>query len=69
MTTYTVDLSQLNKDSVLFDDNKKVVTLRIPKPVREEINIPEDKIEYGDTTKGILAFGDLKLKPEELSAI
>ncbi len=67
--TYTVDLSQLNQNNISYDEKTKVVTLSIPKPVQEEINIPEENIEYGDTTKGILAFGDITLKPEEIGEV
>ena len=67
--TYTVDLTKLDKDHISYNENTKVVTLTIPKPVQEPINIPEDEIEYGDTTKGILAFGDITLKPEEMAEV
>ena len=34
-----------------------------------EAGVEEENIEYGDTTKGILAFGDITLKPEEIGEV
>ena len=63
--TYTVDLSNLNENSVIFDETHKTITLLIPHAQCEPINIPSDRIEFGDLEKGWLAFGDIKLSPEE----
>ena len=66
---YTVDLSSLTEDDILFNEEEKIITLRIPHSVQEEINIPEDKIQFGDTDKGLLAFGDIKMTAEQASEI
>ncbi|MDO5121962.1 MAG: DUF4230 domain-containing protein [Erysipelotrichaceae bacterium] len=66
---YTVDLSEIGRSDILFNEEEKTVTLKIPHAVREEINIPEDKIQFGDTTGGLLAFGDLHMTPEEISEV
>ena len=66
---YTVNLAELKKADILFDEEQKIITLRIPHPKQEEINIPEDEIKFGDTTNGLLAFGDIKLTPEQNAAI
>jgi len=52
---YTVDLSQLSRNDIAVDEENCVVTLKIPHAVQESINIPEDKIEFGDTEKGLFA--------------
>ncbi len=69
--TYTVDLGQLKKEDITLVDNEneKTVHIKIPRPVLEPINIPEDQIEYGDVEKGLLALGDLKMKAEDISLI
>ena len=66
---YTVDLSKLSENDILFDEEEKMITIQIPHAVQEEINIPEDKIQFGDTSKGLLAFGDLKMTAEQASQI
>ena len=66
---YTVDLSSLKKGDILFDDETKTITLRIPHAKQEEINIPEDQIQFGDTTKGLLAFGDIKMTAEQAAQV
>lgn len=66
---YTVDLSTIKKNDILFDEESKIITLRIPHAVQEEINIPEDQIKFGDTTRGLLAFGDVKMTAEQAAQI
>ena len=66
---YTVDLSLLNESSFSLDDEKKTVTIHIPHAEQESINIPEEKIKFGDTEKGLLALGDIKLTPEQNAEI
>ena len=66
---YTVDLSTLSKESISLDDEKKIVTISIPHVKQEDINIPDEKIKFGDTEKGLLALGDIKLTPEQNSEV
>ena len=66
---YTVDLSTIRKGDIVVDDENKVITLRIPHATQEEINIPEDQIQFGDTTKGLLAFGDIKMTIEQAAGV
>ena len=63
---YTVDLSSLKASDIHFNEDEKTITLSIPHAVQEEINIPEDSIQFGDTSKGLLAFGDIKLTAEQI---
>ena len=62
---YTVDLGDLTKSDVALDDDEKTVTLYIHHCTRETINIPEDQMEFGDVSRGFLAFGEIKLTPEQ----
>lgn len=66
---YTVDLANLKKSDIQFNEEEKIITLYIPHAKQEEINIPEDQIQFGDTQGGLLAFGDLKLTPEQTAQI
>lgn len=52
-----------------MDETNFLITINIPHPVLEPINIPSDNIEFGDVNKGILALGDLKLSPEDTAKI
>ncbi len=62
---YTVDMGGLDSDHVLVDPEKKLVTIKIPHSNLQYINPDLDKTEFEDTEKGLLAFGDLKLKTED----
>lgn len=66
---YTVDMSKIGRSDIEFNEAEKIITLRIPHAVQEEINIPEDKIQYGDTNGGLLAFGELKATAEQLGKV
>ncbi|MBR5754212.1 MAG: DUF4230 domain-containing protein [Erysipelotrichaceae bacterium] len=62
---YTVDLSSLRSSDIVFDQANGTITMYIPHAQQEEINIPEDRIDFGDTEKGLLAFGDIKMTVED----
>ena len=67
---YTVDLSGLTEDDITLDEETKVVTMRVPAPQLEPINIPSEDIQIGDVEKGsVLAFGDIKLTPEQQTEV
>ena len=66
---YTVDLSKLSKSDIVFDEEEKMITLKIPHAEQEEINIPEDRIQFSDPEKGLLAFGDIKATPEQIMEV
>ena len=67
--TYTVDLSELSKKNISVDKKQNMVTLTIPSPKCEEVNIPRDKIEYGEILEGHLAFGEIKVTPEQMNEV
>ena len=66
---YTVDLSKLSKSDIVFNEEEKMITLKIPHAKQEEINIPEDKIQFSDPERGLLAFGDIKATPEQIMKV
>ena len=68
--TYTVDLSKLTKEKVIVNNEDKTVTIKVPGPKLEPINIPSENIEFGEVErKSIFAFGDIKLTPEEQAKV
>jgi len=66
---YFIDLSDFDKTNIFYDEETKTVTIYIPHIKRKDINIREDDIKYSDPEKGLLAFGDLKLTPEQIGAV
>lgn len=66
---YTVDLSKLNKNSVVVDKTHKTIKLKIPHAEREEINIPSSEMEFSDTEHGWLAFGEINIPPEQYAKV
>ena len=66
---YTVDLGLLTDECIWVDNNNKKVTITIPHAQLEPINIQASDMEFGDVEKGFLAFGSIKLEPEDLAKI
>ena len=66
---YTVDLSGIDEDHIEVDEENKTVTVYIPHTVLQYVNIDYDNIEFNDTEKGLLAFGDLALTAEQQTEI
>ena len=66
---YTVDLSGLKKSDITLDEETKTVTMKVPAPVLEPINIPSEDIQFGDVESGGLAFGNIKLTPEQQAEV
>ncbi len=66
---YTVDLSGMKEDRILVDEETCTVTVRIPHTVLQYVNPELSKTEFEDTENGLLAFGDLKLTPEETNLL
>lgn len=66
---YTVDLSNLKTADIALDEENKLVTIFIPHAKQEQINIPEDRMEFADPEKGLLAFGDIKITMEDTSRV
>ena len=66
---YTVDLSGLTADDITLDEETKTVTMKVPAPVLEPINIPSESIQFGEVEKQAFAFGDIKLTPEQQAEV
>lgn len=62
---YTVDMSGIDADHIQVDMDKKQVTVVIPHSCLQYINPDLDKTVFEDTEKGLLSFGDIKLKTED----
>ena len=67
---YTVDLSGLSENDITLDEETKVITMKVPAPVLEPINIPSEDIQFGDVQREtVFAFGDIKLTPEQQAEV
>lgn len=62
---YTIDLTKINKNNISLDEDTYTVTIHVPYPELHGVTYLPDKTKFGDTEKGWLAFGDLKLTPEQ----
>ena len=66
---YMVDLSKMSKRDIYVDKDNKEITIYIPHPELEEIKVSESDAEFGDTKKGLLAFGEITMTAEEHAAV
>ncbi len=64
---YTVDLSQIGRDDIIFDEDLFTVVIHIPYPELNSVVFNPEKTVIGDTNRGWLAFGEISLKPEEVN--
>lgn len=62
---YTVDLSKIKNTSIVVDEMGKRIVVTVPHAALQYVNPDYDKIEFEDTEKGFLAFGDIKLTAEQ----
>lgn len=60
---YSVDLSSLTAKNVSIQGNSISITL--PKPSVEMVNIDENKTQFEPTENGLFRFGDIKLSNED----
>lgn len=60
---YTVDLSGINENSFVIDNEKGTITIHIPKPELTVEYLPE-KTEFFNTSNGLLSFGEMELPSE-----
>ena len=66
---YTVDLSKIDEDHINVDMDNKIVYITIPHAKLQEVILDVNNIQFEDTEKGFLAFGDLALTAEQQNDI
>lgn len=62
---YTVDLSYIDADHILVDEENKTVTIAIPHAQLHTVKPDISSTEFSDTEHGLLAFGDISLTAEQ----
>lgn len=66
---YTVDMSKIDDKHIDVNLEAKKVTVYIPHAVLQYVNLDLENVEFEDTEKGLLAFGDLSLTTEQVNEI
>ena len=66
---YTVDLSKITSDKITVDAPNHTITVTVPYPQLHAVIFNPSNTVFGDTEKGLLAFGEIKMTGEEFSAI
>ena len=66
---YTIDLSQVTAQDISLDEDTYELTIRIPHAeLQKPVKFDPSQTEIGDTEKGWLVFGDIKLTQEQQKA-
>lgn len=66
--TYYIDLSDLSRNDFAIDNEKRAITVFIPKPQFSVKLLPEET-EFFDASNGVLRFGEMQLAPEILTML
>lgn len=66
---YMTDLSKMQASDIQIDQDKRLITLMIPDPVLDHIDIDSDQTEVLTAKNGILAFGRNVMTVDENSAL
>ncbi len=66
---YTVDLSGILADAIEVDHGANSVTIHVPHAILKSMSVDEGKTEFGETQRGLLGFGDIKLTLAQRSAL
>jgi hypothetical protein len=66
--TYYVDLSSLSSKDFVIEDDKRNITIDIPKPQLSVKILPEET-EFFDSSNGMLRFGEMKITPELMATL
>ncbi|MDO4183293.1 MAG: DUF4230 domain-containing protein [Coriobacteriia bacterium] len=62
---YTVNLQNVKANNIAVDNTAKTVTVTVPHATLQYINPDYESMQFEDTEKGLLAFGDLSLTVEQ----
>ncbi|MBP5325594.1 MAG: DUF4230 domain-containing protein [Pseudobutyrivibrio sp.] len=67
--SFVIELDQLDKSNIVEDAQNHTVTIKIPHPVLDTIEIDPNKVEIGDKQSGFFAIGDIKLTLSDYNKI
>lgn len=63
--SYYIDLSQITKDDLLYNEGLNILDITIPNPKIYNISIDKEKSNEETSVNGFLRFGEIKLTTEE----
>lgn len=66
--TYSVDLSSLSKNDFVIDNEKRTITIYIPKP-QLSVKLLPNETEFFDSSNGMLRFGEMEITPEAMTTL
>ena len=66
--TYFVDLSSLSSNDFVIDNDKRTITIYIPKP-ELSVKLLPDETEFFDSSNGTLRFGEMEITPETMTTL
>ena len=62
---FIVELDQIAQGDIIDDKDNKTLTIKIPHPQLDAIDINPNDVEIGDQTSGFFTIGDIKLTVED----
>lgn len=65
---YTIDLTQIAKEDISLNEQTYELTIHIPHAKLHQVVFDPSKTEIGDSKNGWLAFGEIKLSPDQQKA-
>ena len=66
---YTTDLGLLTENDIIFDDHRRTIVARLPRPVIDSITIHEEQTVFHSVERGVLRFGEIRLTAAEQNEI
>jgi len=67
--SFVVNLDKLGRSNIMDDQDNKVLTIKIPHPKLDTIEIDPNKVKIDTQKNGFLALGDIKLTLQDYNKI
>lgn len=67
--SFVVDLDKITQDNIIDDTENKTLTIKIPHPRLDTIEINPDEVKIEDTQNGFFTIGDIKLTLSDYNQI
>ena len=66
--TFSIDMSSLSSSDFVIDNDKKTITIFIPKP-QLSVKLLPNETEFFDSSNGVLRFGEMQITPEAMTTL
>ena len=67
--SFVVELDQLTQENIIDDKENKILTIKIPHPHLDTIEIDPANVEIGSQSSGFFTIGDIKLTVSDYNTI